>query len=153
LEPYFENFGKRLIKSPKIYFTDTGLLCYLLGITSVEQLRQDPLYGNLFENWVLIELMKARYHQALEPRFYFYRDVSGKEVDLLIQQGSFLVPIEIKSTKTFSPSLLKGLQDFHQQARKRAKAGALIYAGNHTQTLKDFVLATPETCAELVSPH
>src|SRR3990167_4879016 len=106
LEPYFENFGKRLIKSPKLYFADTGLACYLLGIDTVEQLTNDSLYGNLFENWVIVELMKARYNQCLEPRLYFYRDVSGKEVDLLSQRGGRLFPIEIKSSKTFSSSFL-----------------------------------------------
>lgn len=113
LEPYFENFGKRLVKSPKLYFADTGLACYLLGIESVDQLKKDALYGNLFENWVIVEPMKARYNQAGDPRFYFYRDVSGKEIDLVIQRGSDLIPIEIKSSKTFSPSYLDGLKYFH----------------------------------------
>jgi uncharacterized protein len=71
LEPYYENFGKRMIKSPKIYFADTGLVCYLLGIDTVEQLQKDPLFGNLFENWVIVELMKARYNAARDPRLYF----------------------------------------------------------------------------------
>src|SRR3990167_2030857 len=129
LEPYFENFGKRLIKSPKLYFADTGLACYLLGIDTVEQLTKDHLYGNLFENFVIIELMKARYNQAVDPRLYFYRDVSGKEVDLLYQKGSRLIPVEIKSSKTFSPSFLEGLAYFHTQTPQKAEGGALIYGG------------------------
>lgn len=148
LEPYFDNFGKRLIKSPKLYFTDTGLACYLLGIDTVPQLTADPLYGNLFENWVVIELIKARYNQALDPRLYFYRDVQGKEVDLLFQQGSQLIPIEIKSSKTFSPSFLAGLHYFHAQAPKKALAGAVIYAGTQTQKIAPYQLLTPENCTQ-----
>lgn len=151
LEPYFENFGKRLIKSPKLYFTDTGLACYLLGIESVEQLVKDPLYGNIFENWVIVELIKARYNQALDPRLYFYRDVSGKEVDLLLQQGSRLIPVEIKSSKTFSPSFLGGLKYFHEQAPQKAEGGAIIYAGSQAQKIGPFALFTAENCSQLMN--
>lgn len=148
LEPYFDDFGKRLIKSPKLYFADTGLACHLLGIETVEQLIKDPIYGHLFENWVIVELMKARYNQAVDPRFYFYRDVLGREVDLLFQQGSHLIPIEIKSTKTINPSLLEGLEYFHKQTPKKAKDGCLIYGGIQTQKLGDFQLLNVENCGE-----
>lgn len=150
LEPYFENFGKRLIQSPKLYFTDTGLVCHLLGIDTTEQLIKDPLYGNLFENWVIVELMKARYNQAIDPRFYFYRDVSGREIDLLFQRGSRLVPIEIKSSKTFSSSFLEGLRYFHEQTPQKAEGGILIYAGNQTQKLDNFQLLNAENCSQLM---
>ncbi len=148
LEPYFENFGKRVIKSPKLYFTDTGLACYLLGIDSVEQLKGDSLFRNVFENWVVMELMKARYNQAVDPRLYFFRDISGKEVDLLFQKGSELVPIEIKSGRTFSPAYLEGLHYFHQQAPKKAKGGVLIYRGEQSQKIGNFELLTPENCPQ-----
>jgi predicted AAA+ superfamily ATPase len=150
LEPYFENFGKRLIKAPKLYFTDTGLACYLLGIDTEEQLVKDSLYGNIFENWVLIELMKARYNQALDPRFYFFRDVSGKEVDLLFQKASQLVPIEIKSGRTFSPSYLDGLKYFHEQTPEKALGGAVIYGGTETQKIDKFTLLTLENCPQVL---
>jgi uncharacterized protein len=150
LEPYFENFGKRLMKSPKIYFTDTGLACYLLGIDTVEQLTKDSLYGKLFENWVVVELMKARYNQAKDPRLYFYRDVAGKEVDLLFQQGSRLTPIEIKSSKTFLPSFFNGLKYFHEQTPKKAKGGVVIYGGTKTQKIENFQLLTAENCSQLM---
>lgn len=149
LEPYYENFGKRLIKSPKLYFVDTGLVCYLLGIDTADQLKKDPLYGNIFENWVVMELMKARYNKALDPRLYFYRDVSGKEVDLLYQKGSLLMPIEIKSYKTLSSSFLDGLKYFHEQALERADGGALVYAGDQSQKIGDFQLFNPENCAKI----
>lgn len=150
LEPYFENFGKRLIKSPKLYFVDTGLLCHLLGIESVVQLQNEALYGNIFENWVVMELMKERYHAALDPRFYFYRDVSGREVDLLFQMGSHLVPIEIKSSSTFSNAFLKGLKDFHVQAKGKALGGAVIYSGEQTQGIGEFQLITAENCIRAI---
>ncbi|MCB1115851.1 MAG: ATP-binding protein [Chlamydiia bacterium] len=150
LEPYFENFGKRTIKSPKVYFTDTGLVCYLLGIETKKQLISDPLYGNLFENWIVLELMKFRYNQAKDPHLYFYRDVSGKEIDLLFQQGSHLIPIEIKSGKTFSSSFMNGLKFFHAQAEKRAKGGAIIYGGSSSQKLNNFHLYTAEECDRII---
>lgn len=150
LEPYFENFGKRLIKAPKIYFVDTGLACHILGINSTEQLKKDPLYGNLFENFVILELMKSQYNEALSPLLYYYRDVSGKEVDLILQKGSRLIPIEIKSNKTFSSSFLEGLQYFHQQAQTRAIGGALVYGGELTQKIGSFELYNPENCSNLL---
>lgn len=150
LESYFENFGKRLIKSPKLYFTDTGLACHLLGIDSPEQLVKDNLYGNLFENWVVIELMKSSYNQGKDPRLYFYRDVSGKEVDLLLQRGSRLVPIEIKNSQTFSPSFLEGLNYFHAQAPKKATSGALIYQGQKSQKIGAYELFNLENCSQIM---
>ena len=150
LEPYFENFGKRVIKSPKIYFTDTGLACYLLGIENAEQLIKDSLYGNLFENWIIIELIKARYNQALDPCLYFYRDIAGKEVDILLQKGSQLIPVEIKSNKTFSSSYLNGLKYFHKQTPERAKGGAVIYGGEKSQKIGEFQLLTAENCFQLM---
>ncbi|NGX56157.1 MAG: hypothetical protein K1060chlam5_00392 [Candidatus Anoxychlamydiales bacterium] len=149
LEPYFENFGKRLIKAPKIYFVDTGLACYLLGIETKKQLISDSLYGNLFENFIVMELIKARYNQALDPRLYFYRDISGKEIDLLYQKGSNLIPIEIKSSKTFNPSFLNNLNYFHKQSKK-AIDGAIIYDGNKTQNIQNFKLYTPKNCFNLM---
>lgn len=151
LEPYFENFGKRSIKSPKLYFADTGLACHLLGIDTEEQLIKDPLYGNLFENWVIIELMKYRFNCGKDPRFYFYRDVAGKEIDLLFQRGSSLFPIEIKSSKTFSPSFLDGLNYFHAQTPEKAFRGAVIYGGEHSQRLGSFQLEGIETCTQILS--
>lgn len=144
LEPYFENFGKRVIKSPKIYFIDTGLASYLLGIETSEQLKKDPFYGNLFENLVIVELMKSFYSQAKDPHFYFYRDVSGKEVDLLVKQGSQLIPIEIKSSKTFSPNFLNGLNYFYKQTPNKATRGAVIYSGTKTQKIEKFQLVSIE---------
>jgi hypothetical protein len=128
LPPYFENFGKRVIKTPKIYFTDTGLLCYLLGIERVDQVGRDPLIGNMFENLVVLEALKARYNQGLTPNLYFYRDNQGHEIDLLHKQSSELLGIEIKSASTWNASFKKALQHFDQKLKPLAKR-AVVYSG------------------------
>ena len=134
LNPYFENFGKRIIKSPKIYFTEVGLASYLLGIESPVLAARDPLIGNLFENMVVIEALKARLNAGKEPELYFYRDNKGNEVDLLFRQNRQLIPIEIKSAMTFNPEFAKGIAQF-QKIASSAQKGHIIYAGNLTPEL------------------
>ncbi len=134
LNPYFENFGKRIIKSPKIYFTDIGLASYLLGIESPALATRDPLIGNLFENMVVIEALKARLNVGKEPELYFYRDNKGNEVDLLFRQNRQLIPIEIKSAMTFNPEFAKSIAQF-QKIASSAQKGHIIYAGNLTPEL------------------
>lgn len=114
LPPFYENFGKRLTKSPKYYFLETGLLCFLLGIQSADQVERDPLVGNLFENLVLLECVKAQLHRGNLPNLYFFRDSNGLEVDILWQKGRQLIPIEVKSSATYHPSLIKGLKRFQK---------------------------------------
>jgi predicted AAA+ superfamily ATPase len=128
LPPYFENFGKRVIKTPKIYFTDTGLLCYLLGIERVDQVGRYPLIGNMFENLVVLEALKARYNQGLTPNLYFYKDNQGHEIDLLHKQGSELLGVDIKSASTWNASFKKALQHFDQKLKPLAKR-AVVYSG------------------------
>lgn len=140
LPPYHENFGKRLIKSPKIYFTDTGLACYLLGIENVQQLERDPLRGALFENLMILELIKARYNQGLDPNLFFYRDSQGKEVDLIMQRGHTLIPIEIKSSQTYNSSFLDTLRYFHDLVKERAPKSFLIYGGEAGMVQKTTLL-------------
>ncbi len=112
LPPYFNNFGKRVVKSPKYYFTDTGLLCYLLGIEETAQVIRDPLLGHLFECLVCLEAYKSRFNQGREPRLYFFRDNHGHEIDLLFDEHRELVGVECKSAGTFHRSFLKGLKYF-----------------------------------------
>jgi len=102
LPPYYQNFGKRLIKSPKIYFTETGLATWLLGIETEGQVLRDPLHGSLFENMVVADAWKERAHQGREPNLYFWRDSNGHEVDLIWDRQRRLVPIEIKSAMTWN---------------------------------------------------
>jgi predicted AAA+ superfamily ATPase len=138
LQPYFENFGKRMIKSPKLYFTDVGLATYCLDIQTQAQLARDPLRGSLAENFVISEFIKHRTNQGLEPNAYFYRDSNQHEIDLLMKQGHDLIPIEIKSSKTFHPEFLNGLRYVKEIAPDRFKSGYLIYAGAHEQRIHDF---------------
>lgn len=110
LNPYFENFGKRVIKAPKYYFIDTGLLVFLLGIEKPSQVTRDPLVGQLFENLVVMECLKSRTNQGKIANLYFYRDSNGNELDILFQQGRELIAFEIKSSSTYKTHLLKGLK-------------------------------------------
>ncbi|WP_303921172.1 ATP-binding protein [Treponema berlinense] len=112
LEPYFENYTKRLIKSPKIYFYDTGLAAYLLRIRNSEQIARDPLVGNLFENMVILEILKAQYAKGLEKNLYYFRDSKGFEIDLIIANDRNIIPVEIKSASTFNKDFSKNLKKF-----------------------------------------
>lgn len=134
LKPYFENFGKRIIKSPKLYFTEVGLASYLLGLEGPEVVARDPLRGHLFENMVVIEALKARLNTGAEPELYFYRDNKGNEVDLLWRHNRRLVPIEIKSAMTFNQSFVDGIS-YWQKIAPATEAGYVIYAGELTPTL------------------
>lgn len=132
LPPYFENFGKRVIKTPKYYFIDTGLLCFLLGIENPQQVARDPLIGQLFENLVVIDVLKNFYNKGKLDNLYFFRDSNGIEADLLLQQGRQLMPIEIKSSSTYKPELLKGLKRIMELSPQMANAH-LVYSGDAMQ--------------------
>ena len=140
LQPYFDNFGKRIIKSPKLYFTDVGFAVYLLGIENPIQLARDPLRGHLVENLVLLELMKWRLNHGLDPQLYFFRDVQRNEVDVIFKTGHHLIPIEIKSSKTFHSEFIEGLEFFQGVAKGRAPKGFLIYAGDLEQKIRSIEL-------------
>ncbi|MCP5492667.1 MAG: ATP-binding protein [Chlamydiales bacterium] len=140
LRPYFENFGKRLVKSPKLFFSDTGLAAFLLGIENAEQMRRDPLRGNLMENLVFLELYKARINQGLDPRLYYFRDSSGNEVDFIYQRARELIPIEVKAAQTYHSSFFKTLEYFKKVVKNRCPKGYVIYAGDVEQSIGDFEL-------------
>ena len=129
LSPYFGNFGKRAVKSPKYYFIDTGLLAFLLGIEKPEQVYRDPLLGQMFENLIVIECLKSRANQGRLPNLYFYRDSNGNEVDILFQNGRELVAIEVKSSATYTASLLKGLKKM-ASVSPAVKRSYLVYSGD-----------------------
>lgn len=129
LNPYYENFGKRIIKSPKYYFVDTGLLCYLLNIEDAQTLRRDPLIGNIFENFVVMEAMKSRLNKGKDSNLFFFRDSHKNEVDLLYKKGRALVPIEIKSAETYHPEFAKGIEYFQKTVPLSTK-GCVVYSGN-----------------------
>lgn len=130
LRPHHENFNKRIVKSPKLYFHDTGLACALLGIRSDEQLYSHPLRGALFENLIVGEVYKAYTHTRREPPLTFWRDQTGHEVDLIIEDGGQRFPIEIKSGATVNPQQLDSLKWWHRLTQTPADHGRLIHGGN-----------------------
>lgn len=129
LHPYYDNVSKRLIKSPKLYFYDTGLACYLLGIENTIQVSRDPLYGALFENMVIIDAVKYRYNKGLDHNIYFYRDSHHSEIDLIYKKANELIPVEIKSAQTYHPDFMKGLQRFNKLFQNRIPKSFLTYDG------------------------
>lgn len=133
LQPYFRNFSKRLIKSPKLYFFDTGLAASLLGITDSSQLFLHYMKGNLFENMVISELYKSEYHTGRRPAFYFWRDSNGNEIDCLSEKGQLLDLIEIKASQTINSSFFKGFTYFEKIAPEVIGKKYLIYAGDQNQ--------------------
>jgi len=137
LPPFFENIRKRVVKSPKLYFTDTGLAAFLLGIRTAEQAARDPLRGGLYENLIILEIMKYRLNQGRRPDLYFFRDTHGSEVDLLIREQGKLFPVEIKSSATFSKSFLKGIEQFRSLTSNCRADGAVLYNGDQQFQVKN----------------
>ncbi len=112
LPPFFRNIGKRLVKTPKIYFYDVGLVCYLLGIHTPQQLETHPLRGSIFENMVVCDFLKNQYNHGLDNNLYFYRDKSQHEVDLVVEDGLQLNAYEIKLSSNIHPDFYKNLNYF-----------------------------------------
>lgn len=129
LPPYFENFGKRVVKSPKYYFTDVGLLCSLLGIREPEQVGRDPLVGSIFENLVVLEFVKSRWNRGRTADFHFFRDSNENEVDLLMVEGREILAVEIKACATFHKGLLKGISRIKKLADPNFLKTFLVYNG------------------------
>ncbi len=129
LPPFFNNYGKRLTKSPKIYFIEPGLAVYLLGIETPEQVERDRVFGGLFENMVVLEALKMRYNQGKEGRLYFFRDNHQHEVDLLFPSGSDFIPVEIKSSRTYHGDFLKSIE-YYRKLSGSSVAGLLLYDGD-----------------------
>jgi predicted AAA+ superfamily ATPase len=128
LPPCYRNFGKRLIKSPKLYFTEPGLVAYLLGIREAGQIATHPLLGGMFENLVVAEALKAGLNRGEEPGLYFFRDNNGLEADLVIESAAGLTPVEIKASRTFSPDFCKAFPRL-QKIDEAFRPGLVIYAG------------------------
>ena len=132
LKPHSRNFNKRLIKTPKLYFYDTGLLCYLLGIRSDKDLEIHSQRGAIFETYIISEFHKSCFNAGVEPPIYYWRDSQGHEVDLLIEDGETLFPVEIKSGQTVSGNMLAGLD--YWRKLDNSDAGMLIYGGSENYT-------------------
>jgi uncharacterized protein len=150
---YFNNFGKRLIKAPKIYFTDVGLAASLLGIETPEQIARDPLLGGLFENMVVAEALKTQYNAGKQiPSIYYFRIQGRNEVDLLIEQNRKLIPIEIKAGKTLVPSFADDLRKF-MDFPITCVSPTVLYAGDTPATIRGIKFDNFLNTAKLVTAH
>lgn len=134
LPPYYENIPKRLVKSPKLYFNDPGLACYLLDIETPQQLDRDKMRGAIFENMIVMETIKHRYNMGLEGGVFFYRDSNQNEVDLLIKQEGELTAIEVKSSMTYSSSFEKALTQIEGWIKTPISKKAIVYSGDFENT-------------------
>jgi len=138
VQPFHRNFNKRLVKMPKLYFYDTGLVCNLLGIEKAEQIRTHYAKGELYENVAILEVLKGRLNKGLPPNLYFWRDRTGHEVDLIAEWGGTTHALEIKSTATFRPDLISNINYFKSFAPE--SKGYLVYNGEQQGTFKDTTL-------------
>jgi predicted AAA+ superfamily ATPase len=144
LPPYFRNISKQVMKSPKLFFTDTGLACYLLNLTLAEQVERDPLRGNLYENLLIMDQVKQLMNQGKKPRLFYYRDSHGHEVDLLIPCGRQLIPVEIKSGATFHPEFIRGIRNFRKTAGPEiCLSGQVWYNGETAHEFKGEQILNP----------
>jgi len=132
LYPYHENFSKRIVKTPKLYFYDTGLLCFLLKINNADQLLTHPVKGSLFENMMIAEYLKRMHHKNNVQDVWFWRDSEGHEVDMIIQEGQKLNLIEFKATQTIMPDMFKGIAYF-EKLSDRELDKTLVYGGSDNQ--------------------
>lgn len=131
LPPYFENSRKRLTKTPKLYFCDTGLATYLLNIDNEQQLMHDKMRGHLFENMVVMEFVKHAYNEGRSGNLSFYRDSNGNEIDLLVAKGGYYTAIEIKSAQTYNSEFEKGLKSASPELESKTIEKAIVYAGDY----------------------
>jgi uncharacterized protein len=138
LPPWFTNSGKRLIKSPKLYFYDVGLACWLLGLRTPSQVSRDPLWGSLFENFIIMEALKDRFNAGESAEMYFYRDSEGNEVDLLLPTGGKLHAIEVKAGATVNSDYFKGLKTFAAHHPKAVAGGGVVFGGTQSQSRSDW---------------
>ncbi len=145
LRPYFANVGKRMVKTPKVYFTDTGTLCYLAGLKDPDHAAAGPLGGAIFETGVLLEIVKAFVNRGEEPQIYFWRTSAGVEVDLVVATGGRLIPIEVKLSATPRPAMANAIRTFQKDFGDSAGPGYVVHPGNVGLPLAPKVVALPFT--------
>lgn len=140
LPPYYENISKRVVKTPKLYFNDPGLACYLLDIESPKQLALDKMRGAIFENMVVMECLKHRFNQGKEGNVFFYRDSNGQEVDILVKEEGRLTAIEVKSSMTYQPDFAKTLKALPEWTSTPIVRRAVVYSGDFENTAGEIWL-------------
>ncbi|MBI5915899.1 MAG: ATP-binding protein [Bacteroidetes bacterium] len=133
LRPYHQNYNKRIVKTPKLYFYDTGLACALMNLRSVDDLNRHFAKGALFENFVVNEILKNHLNRNLHPRHYFWNAAGAHEIDLLLDKGGRLLPIEIKSGRTINPHFFDSLKYFQSLSGALPEDSILVYGGEETQ--------------------
>jgi len=143
LRPYFANVGKRLVKTPKIYFTDVGTLCYLIGLKDPEHAASGPMAGAIMETAVVTEIVKTYLHKGHEPHIYFWRTSAGTEVDIIVEVNGKLVPIEVKASATPRPAMASAIKIFHSDLGDRSLPGYVVHPGDTTLPLGSNVTAIP----------
>ena len=143
LRPYFANVGKRLVKRPKVYFTDVGTLCYLVGLRDPVHAAAGPMGGAVMETAVLAEIIRTLAHRGVEPRVYFWRTAAGSEVDFVIETGGGLVPIEVKLSATPRPAMAASIRTFRRDTKGIARPGYLVHPGKICLPLGPGVTALP----------
>jgi len=143
LRPYFSNVGKRLVKTPKVYFMDVGTLCYLAGLRDPLHAMAGPMGGAIFETAVIGEVYRTLAHRGIEPRVYFWRTATGTEVDLVVETESGLVPIEVKLATTPNPAMARGIEAFRRDYSERVERGFVIHSGRDVLPLGSSNLAWP----------
>ncbi len=143
LRPYFANVGKRLVKTPKIYFTDVGTLCYLTGLRDPEHAASGPMAGAIFETAVLAEIVKALTHRGVDPQVYFWRTAAGTEVDLLVAHGGKLVPVEVKTSATPRPAMASSIRGLQRDLGDLAAPGFVVHPGEMRLPLGPRASALP----------
>jgi predicted AAA+ superfamily ATPase len=125
--PYFENFGKRLVKTPKIYFADSGLACHLLGIDSTSELEKSPFHGALFEGLIAAEIVKAQINSGRRRELYYFRDEQGLEVDFVVPgKGGAVTLVECKTSRTPTPAMATPMQRLAEAMRKKRRQGTTV---------------------------
>ena len=147
LQPHYANFSKRIIKSPKLYFLDSGLLCYLLRIRQPEDIVTHALKGSIFESFIVSEVYKAFSHIGEIPPLYYWRDRTGHEVDLVIDTGKKLIPVEIKSGETIADSFFNGLRYYMSLKGNISETGVVVYGGDKSYKRDKFVVRTWFQCS------
>lgn len=152
LAPWHTNLGKRLIKTPKLYFYDTGLACYLAGLASTERIEHDSLRGQLFENLVALEIIKSHFNSGQPADLYFLRDQHGHEVDFVLAAGMRLHGIEAKSSETLQPRFLDGFQYFERVAPGTFTHQSLVYSGEGGSSYQNVQLVNWRHCANISAP-
>ena len=138
LPPYYENISKRLVKSPKLYFNDPGLACYLLDIESPRQLARDKMRGAIFENYIIMEVIKHRYNRGLLNGVYFYRDSNQNEVDILLKEEGEITAIEVKSSMTYHTSFESDISQLSDWIKTPVVNKIIVYTGDFENTASDI---------------